>query len=104
MIFNQKKIKKLLNDLYPINRSITGKGYRISLEIIKKIIPFKILTFKTGEKIYDWQIPLEWNIDEAFILTPNGKKIADFKKHNLHVVNYSIPVKKKLTFRELKKH
>lgn len=104
MIFNQKNINKLLNELYPINRSITGKGYRLSLGIIKKIIPFKILTFRTGEKIYDWKIPLEWNIDDAYILTPQGKKIADFKKHNLHVVNYSIPVKKKLTFKELDKN
>lgn len=103
MILNKKNILKLLTKLYPINRSITGDGYIQSLNIISNYIPFKFIKFKTGEKIYDWEIPLEWNIDDAYIKTPDGKKITEFKKNNLHILNYSIPIKNKIKFNELKK-
>ncbi len=103
-IFNSSEIKVLIDKLYPICRSIMGPGYRESLNIIKKLIPLQDDIFKTGMNVYDWTIPDEWSIEEGYILRPDGKKIADFKKHNLHIMNYSSPVNKFLTYKELKNH
>lgn len=100
---NSKKITKLINKLYPICRSITGKGFIDSLKILKENMEIKITKFKTGTKVLDWTIPKEWNIKDAYIIAPDGKKIVDFKKHNLHVMNYSIPINKKISLEELKK-
>jgi len=102
--FDLKISKELVNTLYPICRSILGKGYRDSLEILRKHIPLKLLKNKSGENIFDWTIPKEWEINDAYIITPDGKKIANFKKHSLHILNYSIPFSGKVTFDELKKH
>ena len=102
--FERKRVTRLLDTLYPICRSIMGPGYRESLEIIRKYIPFKDDIFKTGENVYDWTIPDEWSIKDAYIITPSGEKIANFKKHNLHVLNYSISVDKKISYQELVKH
>jgi|TARA_B110000259_G_C14032391_1_gene407313 aminopeptidase-like protein len=97
-------MKKLLNTLFPICRSITGKGFLDSLKIIKKDIPeIKIKSFRSGKKVFDWKIPQEWNVKDAFIKNDKGKKIIDFKKNNLHLVSYSTPVKNKiLSIKELK--
>lgn len=98
------KMYKLIEDLYPICRSITGDGVRETLEIIKKHIPLEIFEVPTGTKVFDWEVPREWNINDAYVISPNGEKIIDFKQSNLHVVNYSIPIKKKISFDDLKKH
>jgi len=92
-------------ELYPINRSITGEGVRKTLDLIKKKVYLKKKFFKSGEKVFDWIIPKEWNIRKAFILDlKNNKKYADFNKNNLHVVGYSQPINKILPLDELKKH
>ena len=79
--------------LFPICRSITGNGVRETLhEIKKKFIELKIIEVKSGTKVYDWKIPPEWNIKDAYVLDGSGKKIIDFKDNNLHLVNYSIPM------------
>ena len=62
------------------------------------------MKFQQEQKVFDWTIPKEWNIDDAYIISPDGKKICDFKKNNLHVVNYSIPVDKEVDYDELFKH
>ena len=86
---------KLLKELFPINRSITGEGVRQTLKIIKREIPqLKLFKIESGTRCFDWTIPQEWNVNEAYILDPKGKKILDFKKNNLHLMGYSIPVKK----------
>ena len=73
-------IYSLIKKLYPINRSITGDGNRLTLNIIKKIIPeLKILEYKSGTKVFDWEIPPEWNVSDAYIEVEN-KRIVDFKK------------------------
>tara|TARA_B100001027_G_C16265943_1_gene332083 strand:+ start:1249 stop:2496 length:1248 start_codon:yes stop_codon:yes gene_type:complete len=96
---------KWANDLFPICRSLTGEGNRKTLRYIKKINRnFKIKSFKSGEKFYDWKIPLEWKIKNAYIKDKLGLKIVDFKKNNLYVLNYSTPIKKKLNFLKLKKN
>ena len=90
-------------NLFPINRSIAGPGVRLTLNHIKKIIPYlQIKSFPSGKKVYDWKIPLEWEIKDAYIKNNKGRKIVDFKKNNLHVINYSNPIQKKLTLKELK--
>ena len=95
---------ELMEELFPICRSITGNGVRQTLKILKKHIPLEIHEVPTGTKVFDWTIPKEWNIQDACIIDPNGEKIIDFKKSNLHIVNYSTPVNQKIFLSELKKH
>ena len=96
----------LARRLFPINRSITGKGFRKSLEIIKEYLPeLQIKSIKSGEKCFDWTVPPEWEVKEAYIEEyPSGRRIVDFKENNLHLVGYSVAVDKVLSFEELDKH
>jgi aminopeptidase-like protein len=99
-----KKIYKLACILFPICRSLTGDGNRKTLKIIQSILPdLRIFEKKTGTKVYDWEVPNEWNIKDAYILNEKNKKILDFKNNNLHVVSYSTPINKKISLKELKK-
>ena len=96
---------ELVEKLYPICRSITGNGVRETLQIIKSFISqLTIHEVPSHTKVYDWTIPKEWNIKDAYILDSKGQKIVDFKKSNLHILNYSIPINKKISLKELKKH
>ena len=99
-----EKLEKYFDKLWPICRSITGNGLRESLQMIREIIPLEITEVPTGKAVFDWTIPNEWNIRDAYIITPSGEKIACFKKNNLHVVNYSIPVNQLVTYDELIQH
>jgi aminopeptidase-like protein len=93
------------NNLYPITRSITGLGVRKTLKIIQREFPeLKIKKIKSGTKVFDWNIPPEWNVSDAYVLDKNDKKIIDFKNNNLHLVGYSIPVKKHVSKQELFKN
>ncbi len=93
---------KIFDQLFPLNRSLLGSGYKKSLEIISNFIPFNKLRYKSGKKIFDWVVPKEWEIREGFIKY-NGKKILDYKKNNLHVLSYSDRVNKILDLNQLKK-
>jgi aminopeptidase-like protein len=99
-----EQMYKLAKTLFPIARSITGAGARKTLQLIKRKIPIKISEVPTGTKVFDWNIPKEWNIWDAYIKNSKGQKILDFKKSNLHILNYSIPVNRKIGLTELKKH
>lgn len=91
--YNLAKIK-----LFPICRSLTGKGVKKTLKIIKEEFPqLKIRKIKSGTKVFDWKIPDEWNVKDAFVLDKFNKKIIDFKNNNLHLISYSMPIKKILT-------
>ena len=93
------------NKLYPLNRSLTGKGVVETLEIIKKeFSELQIKKIKSGTKVFDWTIPPEWNVSDAYILDKYNNKIIDFKINNLHLVGYSIPVKKYYSKKELIRH
>ncbi len=93
------------NKLFPITRSLTGKGVKDTLGIIKKEFPrLKIKKIKSGTKVFDWKIPDEWNISKAYVIDKKGKRIIDFKNHNLHVVGYSIPVNKYIPKKHLIKN
>jgi aminopeptidase-like protein len=94
----------LIEKMFPICRSITGAGVRQSLEIISGIIPIEVHEIPSGKKVFDWEVPNEWNVRDAFIKNSRGEKIVDFKNCNLHVLNYSIPVRKTLSLAELKNH
>lgn len=107
---NSKKEKisdelfELISKLFPICRSITGDGVRKSLSIIGEHITLKIKEVPSGTKAYDWIVPDEWNISNAYVKDPAGNKIIDFKNSNLHIVSYSIPKNCKLSLEELKPH
>mgnify|MGYP001320788381 CR=1 FL=1 len=94
-------IELLFDKLWPLCRSITGEGLRNSFKILKEIIPLELTEVPTGTKVFDWEIPEEWIIEDAYIITPNGEKICDFKKNNLHVVNYSSPIDDTIEYHEL---
>ncbi len=103
LINSSKNVQALITQLFPIFRSITGDGLRKTIKILKKVIPLETIEFKSNLKVNDWRIPKEWIINDAYIITPDGKKICDIKKNNLHLVNYSVPVKKKLNRKDLDK-
>jgi aminopeptidase-like protein len=94
----------LIVELFPICRSITGDGVRTSLKMLQKRIPLEIREVKSGTRVFDWTVPREWNIKAAFVKDPSGNKIVDFEKSNLHVLNYSIPVHRRMSLDELRKH
>ncbi len=92
-------------DLYPICRSITGAGVRETLSYIGNILPgLKIHEVASGTQVFDWTVPNEWSIREAFVKDEFGNKVIDFKKHNLHVVGYSVPVDEIMNLDELQAH
>ena len=100
-----KEIYNFAKKLWPINRSLTGNGVRKTLSLIKQELPdLKLLKLKSGTKVFDWTIPDEWNVKDAWIKDTNGKKICEFKKNNLHLMGYSKPIHKKLNLEELKKN
>ncbi len=100
----KNNLEKIFDKLFPLNRSIMGKGFRKSLDIITGGLNFKKIKFKSGTKVFDWKIPKEWNIDDAYISDSNNKKFCEFKKNNLHIVGYSTPINKILNFKDLKKN
>jgi len=107
--FEEKEIGRsmydLIQKLYPICRSITGNGVRETLKIIKEHIPeLQIKEVQSGTRVFDWIVPKEWNIKDAYVKNSKGEKIIDFKKSNLHVLNYSIPINSKVSLKELKEH
>jgi len=97
-------IYQLMKELFPICRSITGNGVRQSLRIIEKHISIDIHEVSTGTEAFDWVIPKEWNIKDAYLKDSKGNKIIDFRNSNLHVLNYSVPIKRKISLSELKPH
>jgi aminopeptidase-like protein len=91
-------------DLYPICRSITGDGIRQTLARIRDRIPLQIFEVPTGTAVFDWTVPKEWNIRDAYIKDRDGNRVIDFQRCNLHVVNYSTPIHSSMTLSELKPH
>ncbi len=100
---NDTFFSKLFDVLFPINRSILGEGYQKSLKLLSSYINFKVYKFPSGKKVFDWVVPREWIIKDGYILTPENKKICEFKKNNLHIMGYSQKVNKILKLQDLKK-
>ena len=99
------EIYDFCKEIFPVNRSITGDGVRKTLSIIKSEIPNLIVrNIPTGDKCFDWTIPKEWNVVDAYIIDPDGKKICNFQDNNLHLMGYSVPVSLTLELEELEKY
>src|SRR3990167_7031986 len=98
-------IHQLAKILWPINRSITGDGVRKTLHILKNFhTNLEIYEIPSGKKVFDWIVPKEWNVKEAWVEGPDGKRILDFANNNLHLMGYSIPVNATFELEELDKH
>lgn len=105
MLTSGDEIYRFAVRLFPICRSITGEGVRKTLRLVKEAVPsLQIHEVATGTECFDWVVPEEWNIRDAWIIDPDGAKIVDFQSSNLHVVGYSVPVDKELTLEELDQH
>lgn len=94
----------LMAELYPICRSITGDGVRQSLRILQRYIPLTLHEVPTGTAVLDWTVPKEWNIRDAYVKNAQGEKVIDFRRSNLHVLNYSTPIAGRMTLADLKQH
>jgi len=94
----------LVTELYPIWRSITGEGVRETLRRLQRHVPVSLVEVPTGTEVFDWTIPREWNIRDAFVKNADGERVIDFQRSNLHVLNYSVPVHKRMSLSELKEH
>lgn len=95
---------RFITELYPICRSITGDGLRETLRRIREHIPLEIHEVPTGTQVFDWTVPKEWNIRDAWVKDKHGAKVIDFAMSNLHVVQYSMPIHKSVSQAELKEH
>jgi aminopeptidase-like protein len=92
----------IIKSLYPICRSITGEGMRQSLRLLQATIPLELREVPSGTQVFDWSIPKEWNITDAYIKNAKGERVVDFRTNNLHVLNYSIPVHRTMSLAELR--
>jgi aminopeptidase-like protein len=95
---------ELASELYPICRSITGNGLRQTLRLLQRRIPLQMSEVPTGAPVFDWTVPKEWNIRDAYIKDSSGNRVVDFQHCNLHVLNYSVPVRATMPLSELKPH
>ncbi|MDP9148711.1 MAG: DUF4910 domain-containing protein [Myxococcota bacterium] len=95
---------RLVQELYPICRSITGAGVRATLEILSRYVPLEVREVPSGTSVLDWTVPKEWNIRDAWIKDANGKRVVDFQASNLHVVSYSVPVHERMSLTSLRRH
>jgi aminopeptidase-like protein len=99
------EIYKFAKELWPINRSITGEGVRETLERIKVHLPkLEIKSVPSGTPVFDWKIPREWSVNEAYIVSPSGEKMCDFNVNNLHLLGYSVPFEGVIDLCELREH
>lgn len=99
-----REMHALIARLYPFCRSITGDGVRQTLAVIQEHIPLTIREVASGTQVFDWSVPKEWNIKDAYIKNSKGEKVVDFKRSNLHVVSYSTPVRETMDLNQLKGH
>lgn len=98
------RMHSFASELFPICRSITGDGVRTTLREIAERIPLELHEVPSGTQVLDWTVPDEWNIRDAYIAAPDGRRVVDFRASNLHVVGYSEPVRATMTLDELRTH
>ena len=99
-----QRMYALAERLFPICRSITGNGLRETLRILQQEIPLTLHEVPTGTPVFDWVVPREWNIRDAYIKNSRGEKVVDFQQNNLHVLNYSMPINTRMRLEELRPH
>jgi aminopeptidase-like protein len=98
------RMYQLIAELYPICRSITGDGFRQTLRRLRELVPLDVHEVPTGTQVFDWTVPKEWNIRDAWVKNEAGEKVIDFRRSNLHLVNYSVPIRRKMPLAELREH
>jgi aminopeptidase-like protein len=98
------RMHALVAELYPICRSITGDGVRQTLDRLAEDLPLQIVEIPTGTSVFDWTIPKEWNVRDAYVKDAQGNRVIDFAKSNLHLLNYSAPYRGRLSLDELRPH
>ena len=91
-------------DLYPICRSITGDGVRETLDRLRRLAPVTTHEVPSGTEVFDWTVPREWNIRDAYIKNDRGERVVDFQRSNLHVLSYSVPVRARMSLEALRPH
>ncbi len=94
----------LIEELYPVCRSITGPGLRDTLARLRQHVPLELHEVPTGTQVLDWRVPKEWRIHDAYVKDSRGRRVIDFHRSNLHVVNYSVPIRAKMSLDQLKPH
>ncbi len=99
-----EEMHALMAELYPICRSLTGDGVRETFAILGRDVPLEITEIPSGTKVFDWTLPHEWNIRDAWIAGPDGQRVVDFRRSNLHVLGYSVPVRARVPLSELREH
>ena len=99
-----REMHELAERLYPIPRSITGEGVRETLGILRASVPLEVREVPSGTPVFDWTVPKEWNVREAWIRDPEGRTVVDFADHSLHLVGYSVPVHERLPLARLREH
>ena len=95
---------ELAGELFPLPRSLTGDGVRATLRLVTEHVPLELTEVATGTPVFDWTVPREWNVREAWIADSSGRRIVDYAASNLHVLGYSVPVRKTMTGAELNEH
>ncbi len=99
-----EEMHRLITRLYPICRSITGQGVRETLEIVRSYVPLAVREVPSGTPVFDWTVPKEWNIQDAYVRDGTGRKVIDFQRSSLHVMSYSRPIRARMSLAELRPH
>ncbi len=99
-----REMHRFMEELFLICRSITGEGIRQTLRAVGDRIPLQMREVPSGTEVFDWTVPKEWNIRDAYVENDRGERVIDFRAHNLHVVSYSVPVRERMSLAQLKEH
>ncbi len=99
-----REMHELVAKLYPLCRSITGDGVRRTLELLDEHLDLEVHEVPSGTAVFDWTVPQEWNLRDAWVKDPNGRRVIDFRESNLHVMSYSVPIKRTMSLAELRPH
>jgi aminopeptidase-like protein len=99
-----RRLYDCIANLYPLCRSLTGEGLRETLRRLQRVVPLTLHEVATGTPVFDWIVPKEWNIRDAWVKNARGARVIDFQRSNLHVVSYSVPVRRRMSLAELRPH
>ncbi len=99
-----REIHAFVREAYPICRSITGDGVRRTLELVKCHAPIEVREVASGTEVFDWTVPPEWNVRDAWVKDARGERVIDFRRHNLHLLNYSVPIHRTMPLAKLREH
>jgi len=99
-----EELYALIEELYPICRSITGHGFRRTMQVLQRVVPLSTREAPTGTQVFDWVIPKEWNVRDAWVKDSSGRKVIDFQESNLHLVSYSVPIHERMPLARLRPH